>query len=107
MLAAIGAKDGLHPKDLGPNGQSTDASVRAYQGSEELPRRSWALSVQLYGVRSRRNWGHGDFTDLANLVDLAATIIQLCGVGPDTEFHDAVGRPYRITQGTPIRPLVS
>lgn len=39
--------------------------------------------------------------------DLAATIFQLCGVGPDTVFHDAEGRPYRITQGTPIRPLVS
>jgi hypothetical protein len=39
--------------------------------------------------------------------DLAATIFHLCGVGPDTVFHDAEGRPYRITQGTPIRPLVS
>ena len=29
--------------------------------------RVWALAVQLYGVRSRRNWGHGDFTDLADL----------------------------------------
>jgi 4-alpha-glucanotransferase len=44
----------------------------AYQGSADAPRRMWGLTVQLYGVRSRRNWGHGDFTDLAGLIDLAA-----------------------------------
>lgn len=32
----------------------------------------WAMAVQLYAVRSRRNWGHGDFTDLRRLVALAA-----------------------------------
>ncbi len=48
------------------------APERAYQGSDNAPRRLWGLAVQLYGVRSQRNWGHGDFTDLAGLVDLAA-----------------------------------
>jgi 4-alpha-glucanotransferase len=43
--------------------------IRAYQGDG---RRLWALAVQLYALRSRRNWGHGDFTDLADLVALAA-----------------------------------
>jgi hypothetical protein len=38
--------------------------------------------------------------------DLAATLFHLLGVGPDAEFHDTEGRPYRLTQGTPIRPLV-
>src|SRR5476649_805335 len=46
----------------------------AYQGSDTLPRRSWAIVVQLFGVRSRRNWGHGDFTDLANLIDIASAL---------------------------------
>jgi hypothetical protein len=38
--------------------------------------------------------------------DLAATIFHLLGVGPDREFHDAAGRPYRIYQGQPIRTLL-
>ncbi len=34
--------------------------------------RSWGLGVQLYGVRSAGNWGIGDFSDLADLGELAA-----------------------------------
>jgi 4-alpha-glucanotransferase len=46
---------------------------RAFQGPDP-DARLWALAVQLYGVRSRRNWGHGDFTDLADLVALAGKL---------------------------------
>lgn len=38
--------------------------------------------------------------------DLAATIFHLLGVGPDREFHDAAGRPYRIYRGQPIQALL-
>lgn len=54
--------------------------VPAFQGSDALPRRSWAIAIQLYGVRSRRNWGHGDFTDLAKLVEIASSL-GAAGVG--------------------------
>ena len=37
--------------------------------------------------------------------DLAATIFQQMGVGPDQEFHDTAGRPYRIYRGQPILEL--
>jgi 4-alpha-glucanotransferase len=36
--------------------------------------RSWLLAVQLYGIRSQRNWGMGDFTDLEGLIRLAAEL---------------------------------
>jgi len=42
--------------------------------------RIWVLAVQLYAVRSHRNWGHGDFTDLVHLVRLASEI-GAAGIG--------------------------
>jgi 4-alpha-glucanotransferase len=41
---------------------------------------TWILAVQLYGVRSSRNWGMGDFTDLESLIELAAGL-DAGGVG--------------------------
>jgi 4-alpha-glucanotransferase len=55
------------------------APDQAFQGPASGPRRLWALAVQLYGVRSQRNWGHGDFTDLIDLVELAAAL-GACGI---------------------------
>ena len=68
LLDAIGAHDGA----ARPASPAMVNQQRAYQGNDSLGRRSWAVAVQLYGIRSRRNWGHGDFTDLANLIDIAA-----------------------------------
>src|SRR5215470_10302193 len=76
----------LHVTIACPGGQrSEDVCLivchdRSYQGQQTAPARMWALAVQLYGVRSLRNWGHGDFTDLAALVDLAADL-GAAGIG--------------------------
>ena len=75
LLEAIAPKNEPHPLAALP-----DSPGRAYQGGETLPPRAWVVVVQLYGVRSRRNWGHGDFTDLANLIDIASSL-GAAGIG--------------------------
>jgi 4-alpha-glucanotransferase len=47
------------------------APPRAFGGDFD---RCWLLAVQLYGVRSARNWGIGDFTDLEGLIELASQL---------------------------------
>ncbi|WP_257167002.1 4-alpha-glucanotransferase [Bradyrhizobium sp. SRS-191] len=47
------------------------APDKAYSGDFD---RVWLLAVQLYGIKSRRNWGMGDFTDLANLIEACAKL---------------------------------
>jgi 4-alpha-glucanotransferase len=44
---------------------------------------SWGLSCQLYGLRSERNWGIGDFTDLATLARAAGRYTaSVVGINP-------------------------
>ena len=48
------------------------APETAYQGEPGGHEKLWVLAVQLYGLRSQRNWGHGDFTDLRDLLRICA-----------------------------------
>jgi 4-alpha-glucanotransferase len=47
------------------------APPRAFGGDFD---RCWLMAVQLYGIRSARNWGIGDFTDLEGLIELAGRL---------------------------------
>lgn len=71
--------------------------------------RRWLLAVQLYGVRSHRNWGHGDFTDLAALVRLAAEV-GAAGVGLNPlhalfDDHAEQASPYSPNSRLFLNPL--
>jgi glycogen operon protein len=56
-----------------------------------LPRRQghiWGIAVQLYTLRSPRNWGIGDFTDLERMCEIAgAAGASLVGINPLHASH--------------------
>ena len=56
---------------------------RCYLPEAVRQTRLWGPVVNLYGVRSNRNWGMGDFTDLSKLVEIAADSgASVVGVNP-------------------------
>jgi len=67
VLDALGAESAL-PAPTPPPGAhpSWDPVAPA------SPRRAWGFTVQLYSVRSRLSWGHGDLRDLADLATWSA-----------------------------------
>jgi 4-alpha-glucanotransferase len=73
ILDALGA---------GNDGVTGHSAAKAMDAIDSLPRRpdgrTWGFTVQLYSVRSRQSWGHGDFHDLA---DLAAWSARSLGAG--------------------------
>jgi 4-alpha-glucanotransferase len=71
--------------------------------------RCWLLAVQLYGVRSARNWGIGDFTDLEALIELAGHLgADGVGLNPlHALFDDRPGdcSPYSPNSRLFLNPL--
>lgn len=77
------------------------APRRAYEPQSLRDGRAFGLAVQLYTLRSERNWGMGDFTDLRDFIAHAKSIgASTLGINPlhalDTTDPEA-GSPYSPT----------
>jgi len=84
---ALSAREGTMVRCFEPNG---------LKGGERL----WGISVQLYALRSPRNWGIGDFTDLQNLVARTALLgADFIGLNPLHALY--AGDPLRISPYAP------
>lgn len=66
--------------------------------------RAWGLSVNLYAIRSGRNWGVGDFGDLERIVRWIADLKGgFVGINPLHAIPDT--RPFGISPYSPISRL--
>lgn len=64
---------------------------KCYQPEEFALKKQWGVSVQLYGLRSARNWGIGDFSDLSTLVAyLSAQGADFVGLNPIHALYPAM-----------------
>ncbi|MBZ0271305.1 4-alpha-glucanotransferase [bacterium] len=62
--------------------------------------RVWGFSTQLYALRSERNWGIGDFSDLARLCEIAGDLgADVVGVSP---LHALF--PHKPSHASPYSP---
>ena len=80
--------------------------ARAFEGNFQ---RVWILAVQLYGIRSSRSWGIGDFTDLEWMIEWAAKA-GAAGVGLNplhalVEDRPQDCSPYSPTSRVFLNPL--
>jgi (1->4)-alpha-D-glucan 1-alpha-D-glucosylmutase len=85
LAAALGPARKVRPLRI-PGGRCYQPEVLERGG------RVWGFGVQLYGLRSARNWGIGDFGDLRLLVELSAKLgAGMAGVNP---LHATHAGPY-------------
>jgi len=103
-LAAIVAALGDLPAE--PAG----AAVRDAAMAPAPPARAWGFTVQLYSVRSRGSWGHGDLRDLAGLArwsarDLGADFVQCNPLHAAEPLPPVSASPYLAMTRRFISPL--
>jgi len=70
------------PSDRAPS-RALPKGVRCYLPNWLENGRTWGIALQLYQLRSRRNWGIGDFEDLARFAEHAAALgADFVGLNP-------------------------
>ena len=76
--------------------------THCYQPAQmETGGRLWGVSLQLYALRSTHNWGIGDFTDLFQWAEWAATELEAGIIGLNPLHALKNSRPYHISPYSP------
>lgn len=77
--------------------------------NEALNKKTWGFAIQLYSLRSERNWGVGDFTDLKNFAQMAAKSgADIIGLNPlNVLCHDYPenASPYQSISRMYLNPI--
>ncbi len=98
-----------HPDNIFPGGKNVlqkdsrliVAPDQCYLPPELEAGKTWGISVNLYSIRSARNWGIGDFTDLQGLIGLVAGHKGgFVGINPLHAIPNK--KPYGISPYSPI-----
>lgn len=81
ILAALGVEEKSAPRPL--KHKPPKAIPKSYLPEALKQRRVWGISLQLYELRSKRNWGIGDFEDLIGMIRLASSLgADFIGLNP-------------------------
>ncbi|WP_439327519.1 4-alpha-glucanotransferase [Lonepinella sp. BR2357] len=71
--------------------------------------KAWGINVQLYSLRSERNWGIGDFADLTYLIQHATQFgADFIGINPLHKMYSAVpdwASPYSASSRRWLNPI--
>jgi 4-alpha-glucanotransferase len=81
VLAALGVDE--RSSQVPIKKQPSKVIPKSYLPSVLESRRVWGISLQLYELRSKRNWGIGDFEDLIGMIMLASSLgADFVGLNP-------------------------
>ncbi|MGO9014820.1 MAG: 4-alpha-glucanotransferase [Dissulfurispiraceae bacterium] len=98
-----------HPENIFPGGGAVlEKTCRiiitpdtCYTPPELENRKTWGLSINLYSLRSSRNWGVGDFTDLKTIIKFTAELKgDFVGINPLHAIPNKM--PFAISPYSPI-----
>lgn len=82
---------------------------RVFQSPHLQQQKAWGLNVQLYSLRSERNWGIGDFADLQQLIASAVQFgADFVGINPLHKLYAAVpdwASPYSASSRRWLNPI--
>jgi 4-alpha-glucanotransferase len=85
------------------------APKNCYSAQEASVNKIWGYTAQLYSLRSKNNWGIGDFTDLAKLVETSAqqqaSAVGLNPLHPLYQQNPAHRSPYSPSSRCFLNPL--